>query len=325
MLVLASALVASALVLASPPSSAAPAAPLDGAGPLKLVPGAPRVQTRPQRLPSHPAPRRLTPKTAPPVPTEPACDGVNPTSVVIPFRPGEELSYDILVSGLYVGRLETKVGRPRTVAGKPALTLFGRAFSSVVVSGLQKFEGRYMALSDPGTLRPYGVRVESTYGKDPRRESARFAEDQRSLEMDYLHMGHEGQYRYARESQLYDALSVLFLARSLPLRTGFSACQEVYSSRRLWRMEAKVAGTKTISTPGGDKPVDVIELRIVRMVDEQQHGRLPELIVDGEVFLSKDRTRTPLAFELRSRLGNARAELRRWVIEGDAHDPEWAL
>lgn len=320
---LASTLAISAFLLSSPPASAAPDTPVGAARPLTVMPAAPRVQMRPQRLPNPPVAARAS--RPPPPPAEPACGGVRPAELTLPFRPGEELSYDLLVSGLYVGRLETKVGRPRTVGGRQALTLFGRAFSSAVVSGLQKFEGRYMALSDPATLRPYGVRVESTYGRDPRRETARFGEDQRSLETDYLHMGHEGQYRYATEAQLYDALSVLFLARSLPLRTGYAACQEVYSARRLWRMEAKVTGTRSVSTPAGDKPVDVIELRIVRLVDEKQHGRLPELIVDGEVLLSQDKTRTPLAFEMRSRLGNARAELRRWVIEGDAHDPEWAL
>lgn len=312
---------ACALLLGSPPSGAAPSAPLGGASPLPLVPAAPRVQMRPQRIVSPP---KVSPKKAAVLPAEPPCEGVNPGSLSLPFRPGEELSYDILVAGLYVGRLETKVGRPRNVGGRSAVSLFGRAFSSVVVSGLQKFEGRYMALSDPSTLRPFGVKVESTYGRDPRRETARFTADQKSLETDYLFMGHEGQYRYSRDAELYDALSVLFLARSMPLREGFSACQEVYSTRRLWRMEAKLGRPRNVSTPGGDKPVDVIELRIARMVDEKQHGRLPELIVEGEVLLSKDKTRTPMAFELRSRLGNARGELRRWVIEGDAHDPEWA-
>lgn len=296
---------------------------MTGAGPLKLAPAAPRVLIRPERTPKHPAPVRTT-KAPPPKPAEPPCEGVRPEGLELPFRPGEELSYDILIAGLYVGRMETKVGRPRTVGGQSVVSLFGRAFSSVVVSGLQKFEGRYMALSDPKTLRPYGVKVESTYGRDPRRETARFFEAQRGVETDFLHMGREGRYRYERDSQLYDALSVLFLARSLPLREGYSACQEVYSTRRLWRMEAKVEKPSTMNTPAGERPVDVISMRIIRMVDEKQHGLLPELIVDGEVWLSKDRTRTPMAFELRSRLGNARGELRRWVIEGDSHDPEWA-
>lgn len=234
-----------------------------------------------------------------------------------PFGAGEELAYDLSVAGLYIGRMEMKVGKPRTVNGRPALALFVRARTSGFTSTLKSFAGRYMVLSDPDNLRPIALRSEATYGEDPRTEHARFRTASH-VDAQFLHEKKNGKRNYEREAPLFDIVSLLYYARMIPLKPGTKLCQEVYADKRLWRMEAEVVGKTRVGTPAGDKDALSVKTRWVRMPHPDFDPRRKAPHVEVDLFFSNDATRVPLSFVARAKEATAKGELVRWsTAQGD--------
>ena len=183
----------------------------------------------------------------------------------LPWQVGEELSYKLSVSGIYVGRMDMKVGKPRRVDGKPVLTLFGRARTNSFAAKFKTFLGRYMSFIGPKSLKPVAVRVESRYGEDDRWERVRFT-GPHSLTSEFRFKGHQRKRSYARrQAPLYDLLSILYYGRTRALQPGLTGCQEVYLDRRLWRMDSEVRGLETIMTPAGRKQVFAVVSRFERL------------------------------------------------------------
>lgn len=240
----------------------------------------------------------------------------------VPFVVGEELAYELSVSGALVGRMELKVGKPRMVEGQVRLPLFGRARTSSFLSTFEAFEGRYMSMVDPGSLAPLGVRVESSYGDDERWERIRFADDHRSVGADVLLKGRELRREYDGEHDLTDLLTLLYVARTMVLEPGMQVCQDVFASRRLWRMTAEIAGVEEVDTPAGDRPAWVVKTKFDR---KPTHGlnnhKRPNMEVD--VYLAKDDSQTPLQFVVRTQGVEAKGRLVRWSTRGTTKERTW--
>lgn len=240
------------------------------------------------------------------------------------FRVGEELGYELSVAGAYVGRFETKVGRPRTVNGQRVLPLFGRARTNGFAAALKPFVGRYMAMARPDRLLPIGLRVESTYADDERWERVEFGDKGKSVKADFTLKGRKLQRNYQSNHELTDLLSLLFVARQIELRKGLIACQHVFGARRLWQMDARVTGTERISTPAGRMDAWRIHITFHRMPTPGLNNvKRPRY--EMAVFLSHDPSRTPLAFEVDYRGLTARGDLRRWSLRGKSQDDAWAF
>ncbi len=252
------------------------------------------------------------------------CDGVwnLPRLKTLPFEVGEELSYDLSTAGAFIGRFETKVGRPRTVQGRRVYPLFGRARTTGFARAFRPFIGRYMAMADMKDLAPIGVRVEAKYDKDQRWERVRFADEGRSLQADFTLRGREIHRDYTSNHRMTDLLSVLYLARHVDVTDGLTACQHVFGSRRLWRMSARVAGTDTLSTPAGRMEAWKVQLSFDRMpTPGLRNKNRPHY--DMQVYLAKDDFRTPLAFVVDYKGLTARGDLRRWSLTGKSKDRAW--
>lgn len=257
---------------------------------------------------------------------ETPCKGIDalPSSGHPAFELGESLGYEISVAGAYVGRLELEIGRPRTVDGRNVIPLFGRARTTGFVSTLQPFEGRYMALVDPETLEPVGVRVEGTYGGDPRWEKIRFLDAQRRIDASFLLMGKELTRTYVGDHDLIDILTMLYAARRVSLSEGLSGCQDVFGARRLWRMDARVKGVVDVDTAAGKKTAyEVATIFDRRPTPGLDNGDRPRFEID--VFLAKDDTQAPLAFVMRQSGITAEARLVRWSLSGGKGEEAWAF
>lgn len=239
-----------------------------------------------------------------------------------PFQPGEELAYELTVAGLYVGRFETKVGHTRSVNGKPRTSFFGRARTNAFASSFKKFAGRYMSLAEPNTLMPIGMRVEATYGDDPRWEKVEFSNKQTKVDASFLYQGKEGRRIYDKDDPLTDVLTMLYYARTRNLVQGSESCQEVFGSRWLWRVEAKVVGDAEVDTPVGKKMATRVTTRFVRSAHPDARPNQPKFEMD--VFFAKDQSQAPLAFEIRYDKITAEGRLVRWSLE-DHGEGDWEL
>lgn len=230
------------------------------------------------------------------------------------FKPGEELAYELTVAGVSIGRFETKVGRPRTVDGRQALSLFGRARTNSFASTFKRFAGRYMTLVDPGSLRPLGVRAESTYGDDRRWERTRFSNGHRSVTSSFLYQGKEGQRSYDGGDPVTDILTMLYFARTRELEMGAEVCQEVFGGRWLWRMDARVRGVALVATPAGEKEAIWVSTTFRRSPHpDVKPGLLQPIEMD--VYFAKDSTQAPLAFLVRQDKVAAEGKLVSWSLE----------
>lgn len=242
----------------------------------------------------------------------------------LPFAPGEELSYELKIGGMYVGRLDTKVGKPRRVDGQDVLTLFGRARTNGLAAQLQPFLGRYMSFIDRDTLRPIAVRVQSKYGEDQRWEKASFEPTQAAVKTDFLIKGREGKRAYQkREAPMFDLLSILYYARTRMLTKGTSACQEVYLDRRVWRMDSEVVGTSSVMTPAGSRPVYVLKAAFDRVPHPDFNPKNKRPHIDVKIFLSTRPGYVPLAFEVDNGRVKGVGHLTSWSIRGRDSDDAW--
>lgn len=302
-----------------------------------MRPTAPRSRLRASKAPSV---RRVRPERIhsqiPPrwkdrdlgAPYDQACRGVETLrrrEGKTPFSLGEELSYELSVSGAYVGRMETKVGRPRKVEGRRRLVLFGRARTNQLLTALKPFVGRYMAMVDPVSLSPLGVRTELTYGTDARWERIRFEHNQRGVRTDYLLRGREKARQYGdAEHDLTDVLTLLYVARTVELDRGLEVCQDVFGARRLWRMTAAVEGSRAVRTPAGE-----MDSWFVRSVFDRKPtpglSRTKRPRIEMDVFLAKDETQAPLQFVVRLEGVEAVGRLVRWSTRGRTSEAEWGI
>ena len=240
------------------------------------------------------------------------------------LTPGEELSYDITAAGLYIGKVDIKIGQPGVIEGRKVLPLFGRARTASFASAFEKFVGRTMSVVDFETFRPLKLRVESEYGKDIRRESVRFDQKKHSLKTDYRYKKRKRSRNYRnREATLTDLLTTVHYARILDIPENATACQEIYLDRRLWRMDAKMRGIEKVDTVVGQRSVIALEVHLKRLPHRDFDPKRPRPWLKGVFYYSNDNDRTLLAFDLENRLAKGRGELTRWVKKSKKKDSAW--
>ncbi len=256
---------------------------------------------------------------------EPYCGGVSlrPKGGE-PFSVGEELAYEITVAGVYVGRMETKVGKPRVVEGHKALSLFGRARTNAFASSFKKFAGRYMTLVDPDAMTPIGMRVDSTYGDDPRWEKVRFYDGNKKVTGAFSYEGKEGSRTYAADERLMDVLAMLYYARTRELNLGTESCQHVFGARWLWRMEAKVKGFASVDTPAGKKDATVVHTIFRRAPHPDLMPNQKDQKFEMDVYFARDQTQAPLEFVIRLNDLTAVGKLVAWSLKDKGEDG-WAF
>jgi hypothetical protein len=243
-----------------------------------------------------------------------------------PFRPGEELGYDLTVAGVYVGRMEMKVGHARTVEGRRALTLFGRARTNAFTSTFKKFSGRYMTLVDASSLMPFGLRVESTYGDEPRWEKVQFSDDNKKLKATFLYQGREGKRSYDTSDKLMDVLTLLYYARTRDLHAGARECQEVFGARWLWRMDAEVKGQSVVDTPAGKRDAMQVTTRFRRSPHPDIQAPQPkDQQFEVDVYFASDATQVPLQFVIHAFDITALGKLVRWSLKDQGADEDWSF
>lgn len=292
-------------------------------GPAQAAGGAPPMKLRPlERLPvAAPTPKPAA--KANPFADRAPCAALPRPTRDLSFAPGEELTFELSVAGMMLGRMEIKVGRPRTYKGKPALTLFGRARTSGWASSLKAFSGRYMVLVDPNTLEPFELRTDTTYGTDPRRETTLFGATQ--FATDFRQDGRDQARTWPLRMPGFDLLTLLYLTRRLALEPSTALCHEVYADKRLWRVEGEVRGTDTIETAAGERRATRLDTRWTRMPHADFDPKREPPRIDLEAYFAADGARVPLLFYAKTKDYTAKAELVRWVTKDGSGDAGWAL
>lgn len=244
------------------------------------------------------------------------------------FRPtpGEEFSYDISAAGLYIGKVDIQVGEVQQHKGKQVIPLFGRARTASFASAFEKFVGRTMSLVDLKDFRPIVTRVQSQYGKDIRREHVRYSKAKPGIQTEYRYRNRERSRKYSnRSSTILDLLSTIHYARTLEIPENAVSCHEIYLDRRLWRMEARSLGLRSVQTLAGDKKAIAIEVELDRLPHRDFNPRKPRPWLKGVFYYSTDQERILLAFDIENRLAKGRGTLTRWSKNASHSRKNWRL
>lgn len=233
----------------------------------------------------------------------------------LPFSIGERLGYRLSVGGAYVGRLETKVGAPRAHRGDRVIPIFARARTNAMVASFEPFSGRFMTMVEPSAFLPIGIQTEITYGDDPRWEKVRFSPDRQKVDIEYRAQGREHARTYQTDHAATDILALMFWSRLIRLSPGAATCQDVFSSRRLWRMTGTIGESVAIKTPVGKKRARRVDLHFIRKnTAGLSSRRRPEY--DFEVYLAEDEWQTPLRFVFKLNGFSAEGTLEHWSLDG---------
>lgn len=259
-------------------------------------------------------------------PNEPPCEGFDlpARGASLPFHSGEELAYELTVAGVYLGKMEIKVGPERMIDGKPTLSLFGRARTNSFASSIKKFSARFNTLVERTTFKPVALRVESTYGEDSRWEKARFLDDNTKVASSYLMQGKEGVRDYDLDEPITDVLTVLYYARTRVIKPGDHGCQQVFGARWLWRMDASVSATDTVDTPAGKKEALLVSTTFKRTPHPDSTTNQTAQRIALEVYFAKDGAQEPLQFVIHAENITAVGKLVRWSLK-DQGDEGWVF
>jgi hypothetical protein len=168
-----------------------------------------------------------------------------------PFRTGETLAYDLDLLGMVkAGTLELSVERPMS-AGK-VIPLRARARTSAQVATLKKLTAVALSWVDAGTLLPERFRDESLEGDLHRSSDVRLRPPGPEVVIAAEAGDRKGESRHARQGDVLDAVSTLYLLRAARLAPGDRFCFDGVGRGRYWRVEATVAaGKERVETPAG--------------------------------------------------------------------------
>lgn len=263
---------------------------------------------------STPKPTKTPAKKTQPTPsgeTQAACLGLGEAKRAPKLRFGfdEMLAYQLTLSGVQVGRMESVVGRPVIRNKQRYLPLFGRGRTTTLIAAVKPMEGRIQNLVRPSDLMVQETKAELRYNGERRWERARYTQGHTAI--DYLMKGKTQARAYTRNHAASDLLGLIFTARQLELKPGLKFCQYAYVSRRLWRVDAEVLGTGEANTLAGPMPVYRVKVSFDREPTPGLYNT-DRPHVDMILSLSRTPDQVPVAFDATMAGVDLHARLVRW-------------
>lgn len=257
-----------------------------------------------QRLPSRlggpvgPPPKAGT--AAPPKPGAPAPTGpTRPTGPekVVPFRPGEALTYDVSWSEyLTAGSATLTVRDKRASFGSTAYYLIAEGRPTTLMAKLYSIYYKVDTLVDAYTLLPQRGSVFSQESGRQRMKETRFDQTRRTATFQMKTATTMVQDQ-TLPGPTHDGLSALTAMRTLTLAPGASSSFAVSDSGYLYRVTLNVTGKESVQTGIGSVPAWKI-VPAIRDGKGQPVGR------GLAVWISDDARRLPLKIQAQLPVGS---------------------
>lgn len=264
-------------------------------GPLALVSTAQRL---PSRLggPVGPPPKATTgaPRPGAPAPAAPA----RPTGPekVVPFRPGENLTYDVSWSDyLTAGSATLTVRDKRASFGSTAYYLVAEGRPTSLVSKLYAVYYKADSLVDAFTLLPQRGSVFSQENGRQRMKETRFDQGRRNATFQ-MRTATTMTQEQSLPGPTHDGLSALTAMRTLAFAPGASTSFAVSDSGYLYRVTLNVAGKESIQSGLGTAPAWKV-VPSIRDAKGQAVGR------GMAVWISDDARRLPVRIQAQLPVG----------------------
>jgi hypothetical protein len=266
-------------------------------GPVTLALGAQRL---PSRLggPVGPPPRPGAPAPARPgTPTPAAAARATGPEKVVPFKPGEMLTYDVSWSDtLTAGSATLTVRDKRASFGSTAYYLVAEGRPTSLLSKVYSVYYKADTLVDAYTLFPQRGSVFSQENGRQRMKETKFDQGKRAATFQ-MRTSTTMTQDQALPGPTHDGLSALTAMRSMTFAPGASSVLTVADSGYLYRVTLNVGAKETIATPLGGLPA----WKIVPSIRDSK-GQ----VVGGglAVWISDDARRLPVRIQARLPVGS---------------------
>ncbi len=264
-------------------------------GPLALVAGAQRL---PSRLggPVGPPPKSGSTKPAPGKPGAPVAARPAGPEKVVPFRPGETLTYDVSWSDyLTAGSATLTVRDKRQSFGSTAYYVVAEGRPTALLSKLYAVYYKADSLVDAYTLFPQRGSVFSQENGRQRMKETRFDQARRAATFQ-MRTATTMTQDQPLSGPTHDGLSALTAMRAMTLAPGASTSFAVSDSGYLYRVTAAVAGREMLKTGLGD----VAAWKIVPAIRDSKGQAVGRGLA---VWISDDARRLPVRIQAQLPVG----------------------
>ena len=212
----------------------------------------------------------------------PPCAAVPPPAVQ--FAPGEQLKVRLDLLGADVGTFDVSLEHGPSSDGAVLAVRARARTSAFVATNLGRYDVFATSLLGKD-LRPMKYREEVDDGPTHKTLEVRFPPVSGKLPISATKDGNPDPVELEAGPTARDMLSTLYLLRGQV--SGRSICADVYSGRKVWRLEGSIAGGEEIETPLG-------KFKTLRF--DGTSTRLDDLNVkrSAHVWVSDDDRRLPL-------------------------------
>ena len=196
-------------------------------------------------------------KKTPPLPA--------PDEMRVPFKPGELLTYDVSYAGVVAaGTATMNVESKRPSFSSMAYYVVAEGRPTPLISNLYAVYYKADVLMDVYTLLPQRAGVYSEEGQ--RRQMKVTTFDNAARKATYENVtAKNGKREFSVPSFTQDALSAVYVIRTLPLKAGWRESMPVSTGGHAYRVQMNVDGTESVSTPAG--PFKAFRIRLTLFED----------------------------------------------------------
>ena len=246
-----------------------------------------------------PAPKATPPRPAPPRPAAAAPK----VERQVPFKLGETLGYDISWSSFMTAATATvSVKEKKPSYDSLAYYIVAEGQPTAFVAALYKLYYKADTLLDAYTLLPQRGSLYVQEGKRHRMKTTLFNQTTRHAKYEVQTATHT-EKDLALPGFTQDALSALYVLRSIPMKAGDKFNMPVTDAGDVYKVQIQVVGNETLKTPLGT----LNALKIVPVISASK-GSPPSGIA---IWISDDARRLPLKIEAQLAVGKFVISLRK--------------
>jgi len=223
------------------------------------------------------------------------------------FKAGEKLHYDIIFKGLTVGHATIEITNGPMVNGRPTLKYTSKAESTHFFDLFFKVRDENTSTVDKASL--FSLSFDQNLSEGHYRALRRY-------DFDYLHKKftteekREGKIKKSvgtLQAPLFDVLSVMYFARTIPLSPGRDIVLSIYRDKAGKPLPIRIGSSlKTKKTPFGT--FSCLRVEPLLQGDSIFKSKEGGLVV----WITNDEKKLPILMEANSTVGLIRVKLMKW-------------
>jgi hypothetical protein len=212
----------------------------------------------------------------------------------VAFGVGEKLTFDINYGFINAGTASIEVGKLIEYNKRPCYQIVSRAESNSFFSTFYRVDDRIESIFDATGL--FSWRFGKHLKEGSYQAERTYAFDQEK------HLVYDDKDTIEVKPYVQDALSVMYLVRTLPLEIGKSTYVDNYVDGKNYALEVRVLRKETVNVKAGAFDCLVVEPLTSSVGVFKNEGRLT-------VWLTDDRVRMPVLMKSKILVGSVSAEL----------------